>query len=202
MKTNTYTVEESYKHGGSFNVYKNESFLSRKLGGIDASKILCFESKYSKLVFPSLFMSIAIIPFIAFVSEGWSIVGAILFGLIAIPGVMLETWALGTLFLTWLVDNTIGFAWFKDKPTYKLDGKWEYYCYRSDVEKLLNHNETEQDMISLIEISDSISEDEFRDVFALLNAQLKNNEDSSAEDLENRAYAMMVMDGIKAKYDA
>lgn len=202
MKTNTYTVEESYNHGDSFNVYKNESFLSRKLGGFDAGEVLCFESKYSKLVFPSLFMSIAIIPFIAFVSEGWSIVGAILFGLIAIPGVMLETWALGTLFLTWLVNNTIGFAWFKDKPTYKLDGKWEYYCYRSDVEKLLNHNETEQDMISLIEISDLISEDEFRDVFALLNAQLKNNEDSSAEDLEKRAYAMMVMDGIKAKYDA
>ena len=200
MKTNTYTVEESYKHGGSFNVYKNESFLSRKLGGFDAGKVLCYESKYSKLAFPSLFMLIAIIPFIAFVSHG-SIVGAVLSGIIAIPGVVIAAWVLGTLFFTWLIEVTIGFTWFKDKPTYSLGGYWSRYCCKVDVEKLLNHNETEQDTVSLIEISDSISEDEFKDVFNLLSDQLENIEDSSAEDLEKRAYAMMVMDGIKSKYD-
>lgn len=200
MRTNTYTVEESYTNGGGFNVYKNESFLSRKLGGFDADKVLCSESKYSKLVFPSLLMLLVIIPFSISVSEG-SIVGAVLFGVIAIPGVIIAAWVLGTLFFTWIIDSTIGFERFKDKPTYTLDGKRKYYCYRSDVEMLLNHSETEQDMISLIEISDSISEDEFKDVFEVLHAQLKDIEDSSVEDLEKRAYAVMVVDGIKAKYD-
>lgn len=199
MKTPNYSVE--YDHwNATYNVYRNESFASRKISKIDVQDIAEKRDMFAFLLIIFSMLSVFGVFSIIVLSKG-SLLWGILLGIIGFSSFSMFLTLAILLTTVWAVNNTVGFGWFKDKPEYVLKFRKFESCGRRDVERALNNLDTQEDMLTLLDISEDIPVEDFNSAFSSMVRYLNKVENISDEAaFEKRIYASFVAEAIESKY--